>query len=155
MRPYLRAFAGGRDLDLGDLRQQVLFEVWRGIRRLDDPARFEPWLAGIVRNRSLDELRRWYRRAKILRRAGSRGPGLSTEDPVLEIARVEEIARIRAMIEELPDLYREVMELRYLKNLSCRDIAEMTGKPEGTVNSLCKRGRDILRDTLERRGELE
>jgi RNA polymerase sigma-70 factor (ECF subfamily) len=154
-RPYLRAFSGGRNASLGDLSQQVLFVVWSGIRRLDDPGRFESWLAGIVRNRCLDELRRHYRRAKAYRRAGTRGLELSTEDPVLAAARKDVVAQVRRAIGRLPDRYREVIELRHLKGFSCREIAAMTGKPEGTVSSLCKRGRARLRELLERRGELE
>src|SRR5687768_11478090 len=40
-----------------ELAQETLIEAWRHAERLDDPARREPWLAGIARNVCL----RWWR----------------------------------------------------------------------------------------------
>ena len=152
-RPYLRAFTGRRSEDLADLRQQVLMEVWRSIRVLSDPGRFEFWLAGIVRNRGIDHLRRRYRHSAL--RTVLKGEDLDEllarrdTDPRLAALRRELQQQIRVAIESLAEPYREVLTLRYLEGASLAEIAELKRKPAGTVRSICTRGKRMISQRLE------
>jgi RNA polymerase sigma-70 factor (ECF subfamily) len=52
---------------------------------------------------------------------------------------------LQALVERLPDAYREVVVLREFGDLSYREIADMTKLPIGTVMSRLARAREQLR----------
>jgi RNA polymerase sigma factor (sigma-70 family) len=52
---------------------------------------------------------------------------------------------------DLSDLFREVLRLRYLERLSISTIAEQTGRSVGAVEMSLVRGRRKLRASLSRR----
>jgi RNA polymerase sigma-70 factor (ECF subfamily) len=52
--------------------------------------------------------------------------------------------RLDGLIEAMPPVFREVIILRELEEMSYRDIAEIVGVPIGTVMSRLARGRQIL-----------
>jgi RNA polymerase sigma-70 factor (ECF subfamily) len=60
--------------------------------------------------------------------------------------------RVRAALAQLAERDREVLVLRYLEQLSTREIAEVLGIPEGTVKSRHLRALERLRGLL---GDLE
>ena len=59
---------------------------------------------------------------------------------------------MRAALAQLPQRDREVLVLRYLEQLSTREMAEVLGTPEGTVKSRHLRALERLRGLL---GDLE
>jgi RNA polymerase sigma factor (sigma-70 family) len=68
-------------------------------------------------------------------------PGPTPEEHVL---RNDDVARVRAAIEAIPEPFREAVVLRDLEELSYAEIAEVTGAPIGTVMSRLSRGRTML-----------
>ena len=61
-------------------------------------------------------------------------------------------SEIRENISKLPQKYSSVIFLYYFEGYSIREIAEMLGKNENTVNSRLQRGRKKLKIELEREG---
>ena len=61
------------------------------------------------------------------------------------IERELDAATIRRLLDALPAVFREVMVLREVNDLSYREIAEVVGTPIGTVMSRLARGRALLR----------
>ena len=59
---------------------------------------------------------------------------------------------IRENISKLPPKYSSVIFLYYYEGYSIREIAEMLGKNENTINSNLQRGRKKLKIELEREG---
>ena len=59
-----------------------------------------------------------------------------------------EKARIDKAIDELPPIFREVIVLRELEELSYEDIARIAAIPPGTVMSRLARARAMLRTAL-------
>jgi RNA polymerase sigma factor (sigma-70 family) len=59
-----------------------------------------------------------------------------------------ECRRVQAAIEALPPVFREVIVLRELEDLSYEEIARIAGVPAGTVMSRLSRGRRLLRTHL-------
>jgi RNA polymerase sigma-70 factor (ECF subfamily) len=55
---------------------------------------------------------------------------------------------VREALDELPPNLREVLILRELEGMSYREIADITGKPPGTVMSTLSRARGRLRQVL-------
>ena len=56
---------------------------------------------------------------------------------------------IRAAVARLPDLYREVVVLRYFNELSVDEVAAVLGRSSSTVGVQLLRGRQLLRKALE------
>ena len=56
----------------------------------------------------------------------------------------EETGAIFALIEQLPQNFREVLVLRDIEDMSYREIGEITGVPIGTVMSRLARARKML-----------
>ena len=56
----------------------------------------------------------------------------------------DDVARVRAAIEAIPEPFREAVVLRDLEDLSYAEIAEVTAVPIGTVMSRLARGRAML-----------
>ena len=67
-----------------------------------------------------------------------------------EIEQAEEHERVLDAMGDLPDKYRLVITLRYVKHLSYREIAEHLDVPVGTVMSRLNRARAALTEELRR-----
>lgn len=73
--------------------------------------------------------------------------GFTEEDqdnPEKALIRRNEIEAVRALIEDLPHPFREVLVLRELEELSYQEIADLTETPIGTVMSRLARGRQMF-----------
>lgn len=121
--------------------EDAFVKVWQAAGRYD-PSRGDAgaWIATIVRNRALDEVRRRRRDVSIEAATGQLGTRDATAD------RIE----LADALEGIDARQRMVLELAYFEGLTQREIAERTGLPLGTVKSLTRRGLETMRATLER-----
>lgn len=71
--------------------------------------------------------------------------GQAPEDPEVALIRIDEAAVVRALVEALPEPFREVLVLREMNDLSYQQIAEVTGAPIGTVMSRLARARLLVK----------
>jgi RNA polymerase sigma-70 factor (ECF subfamily) len=69
----------------------------------------------------------------------------AVETPEMHLLRQHDAASIQAMVNALPDVFREVIVLREINDLSYDEIAGIVGVPIGTVMSRLARGRSMLR----------
>jgi RNA polymerase sigma-70 factor, ECF subfamily len=134
-----------------DVTQEAFMSVWRSGARFD-PARgsVRSWTLSIVRNRSIDSLRRL---------AGS-APKLDLDDeaaldaePAVELTDSEAIRRetarsVRGALRELPAEQSEVIGLAYFGGFSHSEIANMLGMPLGTVKGRMRLGLEKIRTAL-------
>ena len=126
-----------------DILQEAVLRAWRGIARLERPARFLPWACAIVQNVASDRARRAQLR---------RGRPLDEiADPEVAERRPSEVARLRllAAIERLPAPLREVIELAYFAELTYREISGAIGVSVTTVNVRLGEARAALRAIME------
>src|SRR5205823_1164970 len=86
------------------------------------------------------------------RRDGGEHEAAST-DPSPEAAMISEVNRQELLdaLAVLPLIYRDVVVLREMENLSYAEISEITGTPIGTVMSRLSRGRAELKKAVLRR----
>jgi RNA polymerase sigma factor (sigma-70 family) len=73
-------------------------------------------------------------------------PGQVT--PEEDLLRRRDAQAIRAVIENLPEPFRETLVLREMEELAYKDIAALTGAPIGTVMSRLARAREMLGEML-------
>lgn len=134
-----------------DTVQEAFMDLWRSASRYDaarGPVR--PWLLGIVRNRSLDALRR----LSVHERRRANASGLddwlaaphATHDDVL---RAEASTAVRTALAALPPDQLKVLVLAYFGGWSQAEIAERLRVPLGTVKGRTRLALDKLRTALE------
>jgi RNA polymerase sigma-70 factor (ECF subfamily) len=141
--PKLLAFAA-RTLGNTEVARDVVQDTWeaalRGLRRLDDPARFGVWLYAIAGRKCADALRRKYRSMRLEQAFHEDAPPAADADAQLDLA---------AALKRLPSEQRVAVSLFFGEGMSVADIAAATGVPEGTVKSRLFAARRALRAALE------
>ena len=122
-----------------DIVQQTFMKLWE----VDPPPvgdHLAPWLYTVCRRSAIDlrrkESRMLAHQAEL--RVAPPPTGVTVETKV-------EANQILAMLDSLPEGEREVLRLRFASGMAYREIAEVTGKPIGTVGALMHRGIRALR----------
>jgi RNA polymerase sigma-70 factor (ECF subfamily) len=127
-RAYYIALGFVRDPDTAmDISQMAFIKAYKNLKRFDLERPFFPWFYRILRNLSLDHIKRAKRLGEI-----------PLEDVQILTDGREDRDMKEALwkaIEELPTEQREIIVLRYFEGLSYKEIAETVGKPIGTVMS--------------------
>lgn len=115
--------------------QDAFLNLWRTADRYD-PSRgtLMAWLLAVVRNRSIDWLRREARHALDLENDDALLGRLEAPDRTDDQAVTRERARhARQLLVSIPPEQRQVIELAYFKGLTQTEIAVKIGIPLGTV----------------------
>ena len=164
LRGFVRLRAGGlvRSMESqSDIVQSVCREVLENRERFQHGGEegFRRWLYTTVL-RKLGHRAEYYRAQKRdLDRVSPLEDG-GAEREVLESYRKfctpsqalrtrEEVERIEAAFDQLPEHYREVITLARLAGLTHAEIAEQTGRSEGSVRMLLYRGLEQVSELLE------
>lgn len=136
----------GDGLDAQDLTATTFEKAWRGRNRYQqNRGAFSTWLFTIARNVAIDHYRRQH-------------PALSLEivEPPSDVPGPdermqcdEEMARLGALLAQLPGRERELVALKYGAGLTNRSIAGLTGLSESNVGTILHRVVCHLRDKWE------
>ena len=136
--------AGNHD-DAQDLVQEALLRVRKGLERYE-PGSLEGWLARIVTNVFLDDVRRRKRRPAD---AFPDDPDrVLPESPSAEASSSALSQEIQEALAALPTEFRVPVVLCDVADQSYEQIAAALDVPLGTVRSRIHRGRRLLRDAL-------
>lgn len=123
-----------RDRDVADdIFQETFVKAITTIKqgRYNDLGKFSAWITRIARNLAIDSFR-----------TEKSESTLSTDDATIDILNRKELSQetiedsmidlqieddIRRLISELPDSQREVLNMRFYRDMSFKEIAEQTG----------------------------
>ena len=122
--------------DAEDLVQEVFLTAFERLSSLRDPSAFGGWLAAIARRRAVDHIRR------------ARPVDELPDDLAAPDTAHAEASQILAVIQRLPDAYRETLVLRLVEGMTGPEIARHTGLTEGSVRVNLHRGMKLLRESL-------
>lgn len=135
-----------------EITQATFVKVVTELPDYEEQGRFEAWLFRIAINRLRDELRRRKRQAFSVDFDSTPpeafGEVASGPGPSDAMHRREQVQRLRAAIDRLPEADRELLHLRYTAELSFAEIAETLDEPLGTVLARGHRALKKLRDML-------
>ncbi|MEP6469261.1 MAG: sigma-70 family RNA polymerase sigma factor [Chloroflexota bacterium] len=132
-----------------DLVHDAYVAVWQKIDRFD-PSRgsLRSWLLTIVRNRAIDRLR-GTRPTIEVGEADQQSLLRTSANPTWEAAVQRRSAtELREALARLPDEQRQAVELAYFGGRTYREIAVLTGVPQGTANGRLRLALGKLRDSL-------
>lgn len=143
--PKLIAFAA-RTLGSTEAARDAVQDTWesvvRNLARLDDPARFGPWIFTIAGRKCTDVLRAKYRDRRVEDAAATEA-AKATEardgDGGVDLA---------SALKSLPPEQRVAVSLFFGEDMSIAGIAAATGAPAGTVKSRLFAARKALRASL-------
>ncbi len=142
LRLFLKKISGNAAI-ADDLLQDVWFDVYRKINSLKACEAFPAWLYHIARNKAYGELRRRSARPAFVDQAAI------DDTPADEEAFSPEDAQaVRAAMDQIAPEYREVLILRFIEDMSYEQIAEVIGRPVGTVRSRIHYAKLALRTRL-------
>ncbi len=129
-----------------DVLQEVLLDVWQGLKGLRDPDRWAAWVMQIARNRCHDFFRSAQRREAPMAN--------SDLEPILNRRRkhgsfqTDLLDTVLHTLSEAPPDHAEAAHLFYLEGLTIRQIAAQLGRPEGTIKRWLSHTRSFVRSRL-------
>ena len=138
------ALAELRDLHAAeDVAQAAFLLAYRRLETLQDARRFGPWLMQIARRQVLDL-------------AGARRVPVTTASGMVIDPSADDTApswveheHLLSLVARLPEQERVLVGLRYFDGHSVAEIAELSGRPLGTVTKQLSRAVARLRDWYE------
>ncbi|MFB1082465.1 RNA polymerase sigma factor SigW [Jeotgalibacillus sp. JSM ZJ347] len=138
-----------------DIAQEAFIRAYTNIHTFDIDRKFSTWLFRIATNLCIDRIRKkkpdYYLDAEV---SGTDGltmySKVETDGPLPEeeVESMELQESIQKEISRLPDKYRSVIVLKYIEELSLKEISEILELPIGTVKTRIHRGREALRKQL-------
>lgn len=133
------------DHEAEDVTQQVFAKLIQVIGKYEErEVPFVAWILRVSRNVAVDHIRRQRSIPVEEVRVSDDGTGNQVCS--------ERLRELSDALSELPKAQREILVLRHLAGLSPTEIAERTGRTEGSVHGLHHRGRRALRADLAKRG---
>lgn len=133
--------------DAEDLLLEVFLAAFEQNRLLDVPAEKRlAWLLSVAQHKVVDYYRLSSRRQQVpLDAVAGVLEADEARSPEALALRHEQQADLRAALLALPQMQREVVQLRFGEGLRCTEIAAVLGKREGAVRILLWRALTFLR----------
>ncbi len=142
--------------DAMDVSQDVFLQVYRNLGKFRGDSQFSTWIYRVTYNKCVDSLRTIQKKRKSI--------ALSIDDedffetPQLKNSLEQDyevharLAEVMNAIDQLPPEQRDLMILRYIKDLSYAQIAEILDIAEGTVKSRLNRARIKIKELCDHDG---
>ncbi|MEN9338135.1 MAG: hypothetical protein RIQ41_449 [Candidatus Parcubacteria bacterium] len=125
-----------------DLTQDVFVKVWQYLLAGNTVGNMKALLYKVARNSIIDE----YRKKKFDSLDVLFDAGFEPSDTAaLDTISIVEAGLLVDKIKELPESYSEVVFMRYVDDLSVKEIAEALGEQENTISVRIHRGLHKLR----------
>lgn len=143
-----------------DLSQETFLRIYTSASRYQATYSFSTYIYRIAANLAISELRQRKRRRWVsfllpFRNHdddGDQEMEFPDQAPLPDELMIDTERRkaVSAAIQSLPEKYRLTLVLRDVEGLSYEEIIEITSLSEGTVKSRINRGRNLLRDKLQK-----
>jgi RNA polymerase sigma-70 factor (ECF subfamily) len=143
----LRSFVGKRaprEVDTDDVLQDVFVRIQEQLPNLRDADRIDAWIFQIARNVVADAYRRRARVEAVTDR-GADAEAAPAQESDERTAEVSLASCLASMIAQLPEPYREAIELTEIRGLTQLEAARRTGISISGMKSRVQRGRAHLK----------
>jgi RNA polymerase sigma-70 factor (ECF subfamily) len=136
-----------------DIVHDTFTKVWSYVRAGHDIEAFRPFLYKVLNNLIIDE----YRKTKeasldaLFEKEGVDEGSFDdlTSNTVESLAAILDGKQVFAMLDELPDTYREVIILRFVDELGPKEISNLIEESENVVSVRLHRALRLLRERIE------
>jgi RNA polymerase sigma-70 factor (ECF subfamily) len=140
------------DIDASnDCAQEAFLEAARTLADLRDKAKFAHWIYGISYRKAIYVVRKikLHTAALEIKSDESRSV-IRLGSPSDQAEKVEKLASIRKALNDIQEIYREVIILKYVDGRSHAEIAQILDISHAAVDKRLSRGKDLLRESLKR-----
>jgi RNA polymerase sigma-70 factor (ECF subfamily) len=139
---YATKLTGNAETAL-DVLQDVWVKVFRGIRRLRNPASLRPWLYRVTHGLAVDRIRQHVSRE---RAEEAHAAGFHEATDVSFTG--GDAAAIHEALNCMEPKHREVLVLYFLEDFSLAEVAAILGCSEGTVKSRVHYAKRMMKEIL-------
>jgi RNA polymerase sigma factor (sigma-70 family) len=144
---YVRQMLAGSRSDAEDALQDVFLRAYNALRVDERPVALKAWLYRVAHNRCVDQLRRPVPApADVFEMSRPLMP-----DPLAETERRDDLRRLVADVQNLPEQQRSALLMREMEGLSYADLASALDVSVPAVKSLLVRARIGLVEAAEAR----
>lgn len=132
--------------DAEDICQKSFEKAYLNLARYDPEYAFSTWLYSIAHNEAIDHLRKFKNSINAVSTTTSPDVinTVFSDTPEDTVIIAQSVSEIIDHIHNLPEGYRRVAELRFIKDYAYEDIAAELNIPVGTVKTKLSRARKIL-----------
>jgi RNA polymerase sigma factor (sigma-70 family) len=138
--------------DAQDITQECFIKAYRYLHSYDSSRRFSSWLYRIAINHCLDVKSNKQKKE---------GQNVNIEDvhlpdpvtPEHVYLKRESASELRHLIDKLPEMYRMILLLRYIHDLTYQEISDLLDIPLHTVQVRLHRAKQKLRDYFHSKRE--
>lgn len=145
----------GNRSEAEDVGQETFLRVYANLARYDQSHKFSTWIYRIATNLCIDRLRKRRMTFSLDQEvAGTEGLDLYSQTPVqqktpeAEVVTLEIQQEVQQAMDQLPVKYKTIMILRYIEDLSLREVSEIVSLPVTTIKTRIHRGREALKKLL-------
>jgi len=132
----------GRSEAAWDVTQESWLGIIRGIRRLNDPAKFRSWAYRIVTNKASD----WIRKNEAVKQ-------ISIEEIQERKHKEKKDTGVKELLQKLDVRKKAVLSLYYFEQLNIPEISAALNIPKGTVKSRLASARKELKELWQQHFE--
>ena len=139
-----------------EVTQDVFMTLWsRGSSCKSERGPFSAWLLSITHNRSIDELRKSRRQAKLptveIDEAFIVSAGGNDQVPDIVLAQLDR-EHLLGVMEKIPAAQKQVIFMAYFQGLTQSEISQSMGAPLGTIKTRMRLGLQKMRELLTSEG---
>ncbi len=135
--------------DAEELMMDAFAVVASGTSAFSERSSFRTWLFGIARNQARMLLRK---KRGFSASLDEEGHTQEADTPELALLRQEKNRELYLALEALPEDYRQALYLLYFEDMDAEEAAHVMGKTKKQIYNLTQRGKNALREVLERMG---
>lgn len=143
---YVFSLTGNKQ-DAEDITQEVFVKVYINLLGFNKKLKFSSWIFRIAHNEAINFLKK-------------KKVNLNFDEKVYQVKDEKEIEddwlkkdlanKVKICLEQLPILYREVIDLFYFEEMSYEQIADVLKIPSGTVAIRLSRAKKILKQLCQK-----
>lgn len=142
----------GNQVEAEDLTSRTFYRALHGIHQYKDRGgTFQAWLFRIAHNLVVNWYRDQSRHPVISLEVTDNhlGQGIHRDEPHEHIVQMERQELVARLIDQLPEIRKTLLILKFVEKMSNEEIAKVLGKTEGAIKSLYHRTLLDLREILQ------
>jgi len=147
---YIKRISFFGQTEVEDMLQEIFIKVYINLNSFDKSLKFSSWIYRIAHNLVVDKIRKNSKRTRDVSIDDEYLSLIikSNEDLHVDLINRDAVSKLKEVMFNLPDSYREVLVLRFIEEKSYEEIVDILKKPKGTIAALINKGRKIIKEKL-------
>lgn len=127
--------------EAADILHDVFMDIWRVAGSFEGRSQVKTWIFGIAYRKVIDVHRK---RARVTLTDEVPETGDSQDAADTSYGAQQEAAHLRYCVGMLSDEHRTAISLAFYEDMTCAEISEIAGVPEGTIKSRLHHAKKLL-----------